>query len=541
MDDQNKNMPRSTEDELDELLAQFLASEDDSIPSHVICATEPEAPVPQEDTPWLDDILDTPAAAPEIGPDEQAVAAAGLTHPEDAELEQIIQLTKAADWKTDTTAIPAVSDPQEPFLDADIRDAFDEGKTLDAVFTEDATLAPPPEQKAPEAPAVPETDIPVQKTVPKKKNTYGLLGIPHMLSTVVWIVLAVAIGAALGRIIWVCASDVLAFGREDNSVTITITADDDLDSITDKLHKTGLIEYPSLFKLYANISNAMDKIDTGIYELNTLYDYHALVLLMSSTSNRVTVDVMIPEGYNCAQIFQLLQDKGVCTVEALEEAAAYGELGEFWFLEGLERGTKNCLEGYLFPDTYEFYANDNPVRVLNKLMSNFDNRFTENMVEQLTSLNAALAAKMKKNGLSQEYIDAHQVTIREVVIVASLIEKESASVPESYNISSVIYNRLTNPEKYPKLDIKSSLLYITGGHELTEEDKALDTPYNTYLYEGLIPTPIANPSQDSLKAALEPADTNYYYYALDLETNRHHFSATEKEHQAFLDSLKSEG
>ncbi len=539
MDEHNKNPRRSPEDELDDLLAQFLASEDDDIPTHVKSASEPEE-APKEAS-WHEDMLAAPELAAEIGPDEQAVAAAGLTRPEDAELEAIIALTKAEDWKTDTTEIPALTDPQEPFLDADIRDTFDEGKTLDAVFTEEATLAPLPVQKPQTPPPVQEAQEPVQKTAPVRKNTYGLLGIPHLLSTVVWIVLAVAIGAALGRTIWVCASDVLAFGREDVSVTITITADDDLDSITEKLHKTGLIEYPDLFKLYAKVSNAMDKIDTGIYELNTLYDYHALVLLMSSTSNRVTVDVMIPEGYTCAQIFQLLQDKGVCTVAELEEAAANGELGDFWFLEGLERGTKNCLEGFLFPDTYEFYANDNPVRVLNKLMSNFDYRLTEDMVAKLDALNAALAQKMTKNGLSQDYIEAHKLTIRDVVIVASLIEKEAASVPESYNIASVIYNRLANPDKFPCLEVESALLYVTGGHTLSEEDKLIDSPYNTYLSEGLIPGPIANPSQSSLAAALDPADTKYYYFALDPTTNRHTFSATEKEHQAFLDSLQSGG
>ncbi len=540
MDDRNKNPHRSAEDELDQLLAQFLASEDDQIPSHVAPdPQEPATPPVQEEGPWLDDILTAPEVSPEIGPDEMAVASAGLTRPEDAELEQIIAQTKAADWHTDTAVIPTVGDTQETFLDADIREAFDEGKTLDEIFMEDATLAPMPEEAEPE-PQEPEEELPVQKVMPKKKNTYGFLGLPHVLSTVVWIVLAVAIGAALGRMIWGVASEVLAFGREDKEVTITITADDDLDSITDKLYKTGLISSPELFKLYAGISNAMDKIDVGIYNLNTLYDYHALVLMMQGTSNRVTVDVMIPEGYTCAQIFQLLQERGVCTAQELEEAAVNGELGEFWFLEGLERTDKYCLEGYLFPNTYQFYANDNPVRVLNKLLSGFDASFTEDMQALLEQLNVTLAAQMKKNGLSQEEINARKVTVREVIIVASLIEKEAASVPESYNISSVIYNRLTNPAKFPYLEIGSSLLYVTGNQELTEEDKALDTPYNTYLYEGLVPTPIANPSQNSLKAALEPADTDYYYYALDPESNRHNFSATLKEHQAFLESLKSE-
>ncbi len=518
MNDQNIPKKLSPEDQLDALLEKFLAEED---------TPASPAPIPQlEDEHWLDDILAAPAKGPEIGPDELAVTAAGLTRPEDAQLEDIIQETKAEQWRSSTTR-------QETFLDHETREAFDEGKALDEVFASEDTLAPTPVQ--PEAPEVQE--VPAEKAAPKKKNGYGLLGIPHIAATIIWVVLVASIGAALGQFIWTCAVDVLAFGREDNQVTITVTEDETLDSLTEKLRKTGLIQYPSLFKLYAGLTDAMEDIDPGIYELNTLYDYHALVLMMQGTSNRVTVDVMIPEGYTCAQIFELLAEKGVCTVEELEEAAAEGELAEYWFLEGIQRGSKYCLEGYLFPDTYEFYVGDTPTRVLEKFLNNFENRFTDNMAAKLDALNANLAQTLAARGFSAEYIEENKMTMHKVVIVASLIEKETAAVTESYKISSVIYNRLTNPGSFPFLNIDAALVYITGNKELTAEDKALDTPYNTYLYKGLIPGPISNPSRSSLDAALDPDQTGYYYYALDPDANSHHFSQTYEEHQDFLNSL----
>ncbi len=529
MDEQKTPKKMSPEDQLDALLEKFLADDEVSGP-----ATPPPAPIPQlEDEHWLDDILAAPENGPEIGPDEYAVTSAGLTRPEDAQLEDIIRETKA-DWKTSTAKVPMTTTRQETFLDQETRDAFDEGKALDEVFSSEPTLSSitgtiPQPVEEPEAPA--------EKAAPKKKNSYGFFGIPHIASTIIWLMLVVSIGSALGQFIWACAVDVLAFGRDDNEVTITITQDDTLNSITEKLQKTGLIQYPGLFKLYANITGAMEDIDPGIYELNTLYDYHALVLMMQGTANRVTVDVMIPEGYSCAQIFALLEEKGVCKAADLEAAASYGELGEYWFLEGIQRGSKYCLEGYLFPDTYEFYVGDTPTRVLDKFLTNFENRFTENMAGKLDKLNAYLAQILTSRGFSADYIEANKMTMHKVVIVASMIEKETAAVTESYKISSVIYNRLTNPGSFPFLNIDAALVYITGNKELTAEDKLLDTPYNTYLYPGLIPGPISNPSRSSLDAALDPELSNFYFYALDPDTNRHHFSQTYEEHQEFLNSL----
>ena len=379
------------------------------------------------------------------------------------------------------------------------------------------------------------------KRRPRNTRGYGLFGIPHIAVTAIWLVIIVTFGVFLGQWLWQGAKDVLAFGREDRAVTITITEDDDLESLIEKLHSAGLINEPMWFRWYGQLTDVMEDVGVGTYELNTLYDYHALVSHMSSSSSvRVTVRVKIPAGYTCEQTFALLEEQGVCTAAALEEAAMYGELNSYWFLEGIERDSKYCLEGYLFPDTYEFYVGDNPTRVLNKFLSNFNTRFTDIMEAKLDVLNLAIAQRMRENGLSEEYIAAHTITIREVVIIASMIEKETASSTEGYTISSVIYNRLTKPTEYPYLNIDAALVYITGNKTLTDEDKAIDSPYNTYRYPGLIPGPIANPSRASLDAALDPLATEYYYYAYDPATGFHHFSTTYAEHQAFLDSLKQE-
>ncbi len=476
--------------------------------------------------PWLEELENqTPQEPP--APMEELIPAPA--DPE-LELELIIQETIAAQWDAPAEE-PPVPAP-EMFQDQAYSDGSEE--------YEDENEAPgaiPEEYEEEDDP-----NTVKRKVRPKRKGGYGLFGLPHLASTAIWVGLVLLIGISLGRLLWLCAADILAFGREDRAVSITISETDDLDSITEKLHNAGLIEYPELFKLYAKLAQVeeKDKISVGTFELNTQYDYHALVGGMSATSSyRETIDVLIPEGYTCAQIFALLEEKGVCSAKAMEDYAMQSEFSSYWFLEDVPKGTKYCLEGFLYPDTYNFYTNDTPQRVFSKMLARFDEKFDDEMRAQLDELNNRLAAMYKRNGYNQEYADQHRITVREVVIIASIIEKETAHSGEIRNISSVIYNRLTNPGEYPYLNLDATLVYALGKTDLTSEDTKVDHPYNTYLYKGLPPGAISNPGEYNLKGALDPADTGYYFYALDptTEIREHRFFKTYAEHQAFLKSL----
>ena len=383
-----------------------------------------------------------------------------------------------------------------------------------------------------------------RKGRPARKKGDGLFGLPHLVATAIWLLIIVTIGVSLGKALWVCAADVLAFGRESKIVTVTITEADkgNIDTIANKLQEAGLIKYPGLFKIYANLTNASEEITTGSFQLNTNYDYHALVNGMSpSSAAREVIEVLIPEGYNCRQIFALLEANNVCSAASLEEYAANGEFRDFWFLEGVKRGDKYCLEGYLFPDTYEFYVNSTPREALGKMLIGFDTRFTEEMREQIPALNEWFSAKMRENGCSEEFIAQHQIGIQELVIVASMIEEETAGASESPNIASVIYNRLSQDQVYERyLNIDASIFYALGEHKeaLTADDLKIDSPYNTYTHAGLTPTPITNPGLASLEAALKPANTKYYYYVLNPDTEMHVFSKTLEEHEKLVEKYR---
>ena len=311
-----------------------------------------------------------------------------------------------------------------------------------------------------------------------------------------------------------------------------------MNQVTDMLHDKGLINYKWLFSLYCMFSGAEEKIDPGTYQLNTVFDYHALIYGMIETSeNRATVTVTVPEGYEAEDIFALLEENGVCAAVDLEQAAAEHEF-DYWFLQELEYGDFRRLEGYLFPDTYEFYVDDEAANVLAKFLRNFDRKMTEELQADLADLNARLRQQKRNAGFTETELT--DLTIHDIVTVASLVEKEAINSAESGEIASVIYNRLCS-RLYPCLNIDATIQYVLPERKeiLTNADKAVISPYNTYTNAGLPVGPIANPGMSSIRAALYPEHTDYYFYAID-PAGGHHFSETVYEHQAFLSSLLGE-
>ena len=505
----------------------------------------------RNDTPqsedWIDEVLGESTVQDEIGPDEHAVSSAGLIHPDDMELEMIL-----AEHREEEASEEPVFDDGDVFAEPEYiyeDTPVDEEEIFEAVEESAEQIYSDPEEELYSEEDYPEEDPeePREKTRPRRKKGYGLLGIPHLLATGIWLALILVIGVSLGRVLWLCCADLMAFGKTPQSVTVTINDDDTIDTISQMLADKGLVRYPGLFKTFAELTGKAENISEGTFTLNSRLDYNAMINGMTQyASDREEVTVMFPEGYTCAQIFRLLEEKNICTVAEMEEYAANGELDEYWFLEGVERGDKYCLEGYLFPDTYNFYTNDDPERVLEKFLDAFDARFTDIMRERLVEINTTFAQRLAKEGHDQAYIDSHPITIREVVIIASMIEKESSGGEESYNVSSVIYNRLVDTSQPPYLNIDASVIYGLGGKidpvtgesiPLTQADLETDTPYNTYLHTGLTPGPISNPGQESLNAAVMPNETDFYYYALNPATGEHKFSKTYKEHLKFLDSL----
>ena len=362
-------------------------------------------------------------------------------------------------------------------------------------------------------------------------------GMPGVLKAFVYVCLVLAAAVLLAVGAWKCADEVCALTAEDRVVSVTVKPESTIADITAQLAEKGLIEQEWLFNLYCMISGAADKIDPGTYELNTVYDYRALVYGMVETGeNRATVTITVPEGYELDDVFALLEEKQVCDAVSLQQAAANYPF-DYWFLEGLEYGDYRRLEGYLYPDTYEFYLDDTPENVLSKFLRNFDARVTDEMRADLYRLNEELHSIMTANGFTESEVAASSLSFHDVVIVASLVEKETSGAAESGRIASVIYNRLCS-KLYPCLNLDSTIQYALPERKdiLTNADKAVISPYNTYTNAGLPAGPISNPGMSSLRAALYPVDTDYFFFALE-PGGTHHFSETVYEHQQYLDIL----
>lgn len=349
----------------------------------------------------------------------------------------------------------------------------------------------------------------------------------------------ISVSVILACLAWAAATDVLGFKSSDTVAQITLdkdtftykeveVKDDDGNTKTEKVHyadmgyvadqlkEQGIIKYKWLFRLFGAVYNADEKIDPGTYELKAVYDYKALVKKMTSGSGAmVTKKITFPEGYTMRQIFKKLDAEGVCDYDELMDAAANSTFN-YSFLEGVEKGDASRLEGFLFPDTYEFYEGMPAATAINKLLEGFHYKITAEMLEW-----------QQESGY----------TMREIITIASMIEKEAATDTERYTIASVIYNRLN---KDWALQIDSTTLYEYPDHEgaPTAEMLAKDSPYNTRISKGLPPSPICSPGIVSIKAALKPDSTSYMYYALNTETGSHEFFTSADSFNAFVATQK---
>jgi UPF0755 protein len=325
------------------------------------------------------------------------------------------------------------------------------------------------------------------------------------------------ISAILAALSWTAANDVLALNKPEHSAVITVSEDDSYSSVVNQLEDNGIIKYKTVFRIFSLFANGKEKMTPGTYVLNTEMDYHAIINGLGKNSDRrMTTTVTIPEGFTVDQIFKLLEEKGVSTVQKLQDMAGSHNYA-FSFLQEVPLGDYHRLEGYLFPDTYEFYMGEDARFVLNKMLVNFDAKITDTMRKTITDAGYSL---------------------REIIIIASMIEKETDGQDRA-NISSVIRNRLKKPtnETAGYLNVDATIQYVlpAGEKVTTAHYDSVDSPYNTYKHKGLPPGPIANPGMESIIAAMNPAKTSFYYYALG-EDDLHHFFKTFSEHRAFLGS-----
>ncbi len=229
-----------------------------------------------------------------------------------------------------------------------------------------------------------------------------------------------------------------------------------------------------------------------------------------------TVRVVFPEGSTVSQIALLLEENGVCS--ALEFMAAANdslniEGGGFDIPNPEERAF--LLEGYIFPDTYEFYRNESATSALKRFLSNTQSKLGENVVERCNELG---------------------YSVDEILTIASIIQEEAGNPAEMGKVSSVIHNRL-NSSRFPKLQCDVATFYLKDYVKPYVDEaryEELVGLYNTYNCEGLPAGPITNVGTDAINAALYPEETDYYYFVTDSDGN-YYYAETWSGHLANCD------
>ena len=304
--------------------------------------------------------------------------------------------------------------------------------------------------------------------------------------TIIYLACVVLVSCLLAGIGWLLVNDVCSLNKPYTEVEITVEEGDSRGDVAKKLHDAGLVNSRLVFNIAGTFLHYNRYVEPGTYKLNSDMDFRALITNMhdwetDAKEAQGLIKVTIPEGYTVREIIDLLAEKGVAT-------------------------------------TYEFDKNRSAVYTVETMLVYFKNSISQQMLAD---------------------IKASPYSLQEIITMASLIEKESiGDDTERKNISSVIHNRLENPssEKGGRaLQLCSTINYIMKHDGVKTFDTEIDSPYNTYINPGLTPGPICNPGLSAIEAAIYPADTDYYFFALGKD-GKSHFFTDYNEHLKFINS-----
>lgn len=268
---------------------------------------------------------------------------------------------------------------------------------------------------------------------------------------------------------------------------------DSVKKIAQELENEKIIKSSNFFLIYSLLTNNNKSIQAGEYLLSPQMNIPQIIkIIVGGKVNEEKITII--EGWDLDDIANYLTEKGISTKE------------EFFKVTGEPRN-KDSLEGYIFPDTYNITSRDTAETIVQKALLNFEIKITSELKNEI-----------EKQGK----------TIEEIIIMASIIEKEVRTLEDKKNISDVLWKRIN--VQMP-LQTCATVLYAIGEKKpsVSTADTQFDSPYNTYRYRGLPIGPIANPGMNSILAAIYPTKNNYWYY-LSAPDGKTHFSTTLDEH-----------
>lgn len=309
-----------------------------------------------------------------------------------------------------------------------------------------------------------------------------------------------------------CSDNKNAVGKNSNvPVYVKIEQGMTGESICQMLINKGIIDSQLKFKIYSKLKGAESKFQVGTYELYSGMDTSKVLDILIS-GKTTAVHFTIPEGYTVNEIAARLDEMGIVRADEFKKAAKdYAPYSYMTFVPG----QKYRAEGFLFPDTYEAPPDVSAQQILQLMTENFNNRLTQEM---------------------RDIAAARGMSIYDLVILASLVEKEAGNDEERPIIAQVFHKRL---EIFQPLESCATIQYLLEApkEDLLIADTKIDSPYNTYQNYGLPLGPVANPGIKSIEAVLKPSDTNYLYFVADRQGNNH-FTSNYEEHLAEVEKYR---
>ena len=308
----------------------------------------------------------------------------------------------------------------------------------------------------------------------------------------------------------------LGIGKNSNEITFNVPEGATSDQVITLLQENDIIKEPKLFKLIMKFKNL--DFYPGDITLRPSMSYTQIIEALSvNRTNRETVEITFPEGITLREAAALLENNKVCTKK--DFIFQFNKKQGFAFEDLIEESdlTFYKMEGYFFPDTYEFYVNDDAYNVARIIKEHFAEKFTGSM-----------ESKMKQSGM----------TLNEVITLASMVQKEAGTVKDMPIVASVFLNRLDDPALFPSLESDATSNYIKYVIKKEADTKVsikyYTEGYDTYHCKGLPAGPICNPGLDAINAVLNPEQTEYYFFCNNLDTGKAYYAKTNEEHEKNL-------
>lgn len=316
------------------------------------------------------------------------------------------------------------------------------------------------------------------------------------------------------------SGDLVINDKTQGAVALVVETGDDTSDIADKLYEQGLITNTFVFSLVSKVNGFDGAYSAGTHYLLQGLSYDEIMYFL--TLEPASVTVTIPEGSTYIELKQLLHDAGLSFDDAkFDECMNSPNLFvDYDFVSDIEMNDNRdyILAGYLYPDTYTFDVNSSPEEIIRKFLNNMESKLYDEYYTRAEHLG---------------------MTMDQVITMASIIQKETGDVSDMMDISAVFHNRLdSDDESMHYLSSSATINYLVerqgGEFSLMHTDAELniDSPYNTYLNEGLPPGPICMPGQDAISAALYPEPNCNYMYFCATGDGGTAFAVTLDEHEA---------